>query len=506
MRGIAFKLQSLFGLKKKATERTFAQDAEAYVSRIRKYVGDFSSQRKGTRVGVLVTPWMRTAAPFFSLECARILETHGVQAVLLWDTANVTGNASKYRENEALRRVIDELRERFEVCEPGEAIDNEPVDLKALAFENAVRQSRGEQKAREYLTAHPDMVGRMQEHYAKVLGMLRKVALERLLVPGGILGLSGIYLAAARAEGILVTTYDSGTGLLAMDHSGVAAHYGDLERAWKKAREIFLKDERLREKIRRAAHESLEVRMHGKDRFQLQQQAPEESEVPACDVLVPLNYRVDAAAMLRGRVFRDVGEWLNGILDWLEKHDGVTAVIRQHPCERMPLYKGHDDWGSLIRQRPTLQGRVRYVPAEEPLNTYAVMQKCRVVVPYTSRTGVEAAMCGLPVVLATRCYYSETDFVTAAETREQFFKALNDAIEGRLSPTESQRDSAALMYFLLERCSLLKTPFTPAIANYRKWVEVSPAEFMNQEGLSAMVRVLMEREPIPSVLFEKEAA
>ena len=288
-----------------------------------------------------------------------------------------------------------------------------------------------------------------------------------------------------------------------MDHSGITAHYGDIATAWRKYRPVVLADAALRERVWQSARESLDRRMHGRDHFQLQTQTPDAATAPPCDVLIPLNFRMDSAAMLRNRIFRNVEEWLTGILDWLEARPGVTAVIRQHPCERMERYRGSDDWSELVAARPALAGRVRYVSANDPVNTYSLLEKCRVVVPYTSRLGAEAGLLGIPAVVATTSYYSESDFVFRAEDRMAFEQLLDAAVEGRLQLNEDQRCSAALVYALIENCTLLRTPFTPAIENFRKWVKVPAEEFEQMEGVADFASALFSRTPVPGLLFER---
>ena len=253
-----------------------------------------------------------------------------------------------------------------------------------------------------------------------------------------------------------------------------------------------------------SARESLDNRMHGRDRFQLQTQTPDAAAAPPCDLLIPLNFRMDSAAMLRHRVFRGVEDFgSEGILDWLEARPGVTAVIRQHPCERIERYGGSDDWSELLAARPALAGRVRYVAAGDPVNTYSLLEKCRAVVPYTSRVGVEAALLGIPAVVATTNYYWEGAISSSRKIGRTFTACSTLPWKAACNSTRTNAARLRSVYSLIENCTLLRSPFTPAIENFRHWVKVPPEEFDQLKGMADFTTALFDRQAVPALLFAR---
>src|SRR5206468_2085656 len=84
----------------------FTRMAADFRKRCRRWPLEAPANTKGPRVGVVITPWMRTAVAFFSLECARELARQGARPVLLWDEANVFFNTADRGEVQVLRDLL----------------------------------------------------------------------------------------------------------------------------------------------------------------------------------------------------------------------------------------------------------------------------------------------------------------------------------------------------------------------------------------------------------------
>ena len=258
------------------------------------------------KIGVLVTPWMFTPVPFYSIECALMLADSGAEVVLIWDASNVFLNAAKQSEVDTVRGVVDRLGDTFRIVDvaavaPDAATDTGFLDL--LLFENAVRQLKGEEDARRFLAEHPEIAIAMREHCGRIDAMLAAETFDWLLIPGGFWAASGLYAKLATARGVHFTTFDCGVGMLFAAHDGAAAHFGDVPRAFASLTASITDEER--ERLVGAAHAEMQRRMGGRDAFQLQPKpAGATGDATAqCDIVVPLNYRSDTAALARQRVF-----------------------------------------------------------------------------------------------------------------------------------------------------------------------------------------------------------
>jgi hypothetical protein len=190
----------------------------------------------------------------------------------------------------------------------------------------------------------------------------------------------------------------------------------------------FLKNESVRRKIEEWVEERLSIRRKGEDEFRLQPQGETSAQKPT-DIVVPLNYRLDTAAMCRQRLFPSVNEWMRALVNWAQSHPDTSIVFRQHPCEKIPAYRSKEDY-SWISERSS--PNIRFIAAEDSVNTYDLLASCRVVLPYSSRVGIEGGVFGKSVVLAAHAYYENMAFVQVASSKEEYFDLI---VASRKGPT-----------------------------------------------------------------------
>jgi hypothetical protein len=84
------------------------------------------------------------------------------------------------------------------------------------------------------------------------------------------------------------------------------------------------------------------------------------------------------------------------------------------------------------------------IPFDHPYNTYALMSLCRVVLIYGTKTGVELAAMGTPVIVAGEAWLRGKGISYDASTREEYFGWL-DCIPG-LEPLDEETTSRARRY------------------------------------------------------------
>lgn len=455
--------------------------------------------RDGKPIGVLVSPWLFTSAPFFMIEVALQLRLSGRPVLLLWEAGNVFVNAAKPREVAAIRPLLDRLPPWIPWLDVDTLPDGSretPDFLDELLFENAVRHLKAESGAREFLAEHPEWQENMSRQCRRVEAFLSSERVASLCIPGGVWASSGIWLRTAARQGLPFTTYDSGAGRLVVSQNSVAAHFGDIRPALERIREGDTSH--LVEKAR----EALRVRMEGRDPFVLQR-APRTGNHKAFDILIPLNLRFDSAALCRQRLFGSVTEWLHSVLKWASSRPGTTVAIRQHPCERLDGFRGEDSWETILAEFLRPGSGVTFFPAEADVNSYDLIGAARVVLPFTSRVGIEAAMMGKPVVTSAHCYYDGCGFVSSPQTREEYFELIGAALAGALVPDAEARRLAAVAYYLMEYCTLLATNFTPQPADYADWMAVPPADLANHDALGLVLPALACERPLTQAMHEQ---
>lgn len=457
------------------------------------------------RVGVLVTQWLGTGVPLFNLEIALMLAGEGFHVTAICDETDVVGNAPEASHSPAIRRIVEQLSDALDVVDVGALPPGTPDETRAAAIlqSNAIWRMRGEANAGQFLEKNPTSLARIAEHLGRVEALLQSGRFDWILVPGGIFGLSGIYTAASRATGVPFTTYDAAVGVFRLAHDGIAAHLGDLPRAYASLEREWQSDSRIRGRVLEVAQSEIDDRMHSRDFRQFQLAAASQRDDLQYDILVPLNIRWDSAALSRQRIFASVEEWLLALLSWVESQPDVTICIRQHPRERLDFAKGSDDWGPLLARFAHLGPRVRFVAAQEEINSYDLLRHAKVVLPHTSTFGIEAAFLGKPAALATDCYYGDLGFVRSAGTREEYFQWISEAIAGALTISPRQSEDAGFAYFLTQRCAYVRSVFNPHREQFIEWVHMSPEALWATPETEDVRTALLNREPLSVVRYRR---
>ncbi len=498
-------IRSLVKPKRKAKRDLFLVMADRFSKRLAKWPLPRKPAAPRGRIGVLVTQWLSTGVPLFNLEIALMLAREGYQVTALFDETDLVGNAVDAAHDKALSSILDSLGGVIERVDVHKAPEGTP-DVEAaqtLLAQNAIWRMRGEEKASEFIEANPASQERIARHIGRLEEMLRTAGFDWIFIPGGIFGLSGAYVAAARKTKTEFVTYDAAVGVLRLAQGGIAAHLGDLPRAFANLRARWQSDESEKQRVLGLAQAEIEDRAAARDFRHFQVAAATRQDDLKYDMLVPLNIRWDSAALDRQRVFTSVREWLETLLKWTAARRDTTICVRQHPRERLNFARGSDDVASLLSQFEGMRVRLRYVRADEEVNTYDLLRHCKVVLPHTSTIGIEAAFLGKPVVLGTTCYYEDLGFVWRASSQEEYFSHVDKALSGKLQINEAQRADAAFAYFLTQRCAFVRSEFNPHAENFDKWCEMTPEAVWQSPETEDVRTALLNHEPLAAVRYRR---
>ena len=457
---------------------------------------------------MLITPWLDTAVPLYALEIAGALRAAGHDIVFLFDSAQFALNAVSSRSHAAFRDLHHEIAKLGEVHDVTAQTPDAapwPGDLKKLAYENAVWRTKGEVLADAFLAEHPELPADLAAHGAKVHAALQATHADWLLMPGGVFGVSGLYMASAQSLGLDFTTFDSGPGRFFTAHRGIAAHSADLPDAFARLTEQCAAQPQMAEYVRAAAAELFREREEMRDHFQFQTTARSTSPASAADLLVCLNYRADTAALFRNRCFPTVEEWVVSVLDWAAAR-GLRIRIRPHPVQRRSHVRSTDQLDQIIHARDPEGRTAEWIAPDAPVNSYDLIESSRVVLPFTSTVGIEAAYLGRPVVLAANNYYESLGFATLCSTPGEYFAKIERALAGEAAPSPAQREAAARCLYLAVRCRSVHSLFTPQPADFAEWVKIPSGELWSRPETADLLHSLTNRIPLTWVRHERRRA
>lgn len=151
----------------------------------------------------------------------------------------------------------------------------------------------------------------------------------------------------------------------------------------------------------------------------------------------------DAQLYYEGHAFADMLEWLWFTIDFFARRPDLQLVIRIHPHEikegnRQPVGR------EIAKRYAELPANVRVVEYDDPANTYALMDLCSAVLIYGTKTGVELAPFGKPVVVAADAWIRGKGLTRDVSSREEY-KAVLETL-GDVEPLDEVTIARARRY------------------------------------------------------------
>ena len=453
---------------------------------------------EGDFIFIIIQPWLFTPLPWYFITLAMAFQLRGKKVCLVFDdTYSYAGMRFFFKIQECsiskILRNVDGVMEsiylsRF-LSERGALVSESYID--DLVEKNKIIFSRGECFDETIQMVAHGMQTSLKNTANHIQGLLELKKPDYIIIGGGGYNSSGLWLEFGRKMGIRVASVDAGFSILLLSTDGIAANLEDIPIAYN----LLPKNDF---SVIQYAREELERRMMGTDSF-ASQAVPaigRASEERGCDIILPLNHSADLAALQRHNVFKNQTEWILETIAWVLDNTAVTIAIRRHPCERVKGLATTDDYQSLIETRFGKNDRVYYIDSNAPINTYDLVEKARVVVPYVSTVGIEAAALGKPVVTEGASCYSELGFVWSAKTHEEYFKLLRRALNGELVVDKKKQEDAWRCYYLTQCCNYYYTTFTPQPVDFDKWVGENPHDLLSSAEVSDVLEAIDKNIPL----------
>jgi len=477
--------------------------------RMRRFVSAAAGVRAGgsasaaadvRRAATVITPWFGSPVPWFSMAVGLTMAARGHAVTFILDDLPFGPVSRIWRlQLMAIRSVLSVVARRHTVLQVSQYATAATLDedsrlaIERLAYLNAVWARKGEtgidpadiQLAATQL-AH--------SHHA-ISALLDRHPLELLFVPGGICANSGLWTRCGRQRGIRVSTYDSGGyGVLLLAANGIACQLHDIPRAYGLLNaHVHAPAERTL--VIRFAEEEIAKRRAGTDQFSSQVKGAS-GKRPEYEggVLIALNSPWDSAALGLHCVYPTTQEWIVGTVRHLLENSEVPVLVRQHPVERLPIARSVDDTRQLLRQHFGDHPRLHFIGAEDPVNSYDLMEQVKAVVVYTSTVGVEAAAHAKLVITESNSYYADLGFVFKATTEAQYHSLLDDAVAQRRVVSDAMRQDALFCYYITQCCNWVRTPFT--VPDFPTWSRGSLQALVADASVQRVMRAIESDIPV----------
>lgn len=155
-------------------------------------------------------------------------------------------------------------------------------------------------------------------------------------------------------------------------------------------------------------------------------------------VLLAVNVIGDSLTLGRQLFSRNMTEWLEKTVQRFADRPELQLVVRIHPGEKYT--KGPSVAEVVRRILPTLPGNIHLVSADDPINTYDLIDIAAAGLVYTTTVGLEMAMRGLPVIVSGQTHYRAKGFTIDPMSWEEYNRLLDRIPQDLISlgPTEEQ--------------------------------------------------------------------
>lgn len=481
----------------------FPETAEAFQKFLRQC--DLTSMKPGAgqHVAIVVLPWVSTPVPWFSVALGTALARRGANVDFIWDDSVFpVPSAALDRQNEWIDKILSELRPHFRVVrlstvprQPGQA-DDETV-LERLVRLNLVWALRGGTPSEADLAGAVQVRGHLREALSRIRGLLADGAFRYVVVPGGVYGTSGLYLHAGQQLGTRVATFDSGFGWTVACPDGVVAHQVDVPRAFSA---LYREDSAELADVVDEARAEYGRRTQGGDRMKYQTATLKPVEhLPDKPILIPLSVEWDSSALGRHHIFQDSADWLVTTVGYLLEHTDAPVIVRQHPSERREFERSRFRVGALLGDRFGKHPRYQFIGAEEDVNTYSLLDSARLVLPYISTIGIEAAAIGKTAIPAGQPYYSALGFTWNATSRAEYLDLVGRGAAGTLPTLPDQTRKAWLCFYINAVRYRVFTDFSPQPSDFSRWSRWKPEALFDTPEVKDLLTAIDENLPVPLV-------
>jgi hypothetical protein len=198
-------------------------------------------------------------------------------------------------------------------------------------------------------------------------------------------------------------------------------------------------------------------------------------------VLLATNVLGDSLTLGRNLFAASMAEWITQTVQYFAKRTEVQLVVRVHPGER--LTHGLSMVDVINAALPELPAHIHVVKPLEKVNTYDIMEITSLGLVYTTTTGMEMSMNGIPVVACGETHYRKRGFTFDPATYGGYFQLLDQILPALASHrlTQAQMDTAweyAYRFFFE-----YPIPFPWRLMHFWKDLEIWPlSRVLSDEG------------------------
>jgi Capsule polysaccharide biosynthesis protein len=157
-------------------------------------------------------------------------------------------------------------------------------------------------------------------------------------------------------------------------------------------------------------------------------------------ILLATNVLGDSLTLGRNVFAKSMAAWIAETVRFLAGKPGVQLVMRVHPGER--LTHGRSMVDVVKEALPSIPEHIHIIGPLEKVNTYDLMDIASLGLVYTTTTGMEMAMNGIPVIACGETHYAKRGFTLDPQSWGEYYDMLDTAIREPKHLTQKQIKTA----------------------------------------------------------------
>ena len=168
----------------------------------------------------------------------------------------------------------------------------------------------------------------------------------------------------------------------------------------------------------------------------------------------------DTAVLGKLSPFRSIRHWLTETVMAFDRRPEWQLVVRVHPAEDLrPSQPSVERVMDAALAIVPLPANVRVVGSTEVISSYALMATSRATLVFTSTTGLEASVRGMPVLTGARTYYTDRGFTVDVDSVANYPRLLERVMTVPQSAGElelARRFAYGLLFRYLKRIPVVR--------------------------------------------------
>ena len=152
--------------------------------------------------------------------------------------------------------------------------------------------------------------------------------------------------------------------------------------------------------------------------------------------LLATNVLGDSLTLGRNTFAPSMAAWIAETVRFLASKPEVQLVMRVHPGER--LTHGRSMVDVVNEELPSIPEHIHVIGPMEKVNTYDLMDIASLGLVYTTTTGMEMSMNGIPVIACGETHYAKRGFTLDPGSWDEYYNMLDAAIKEPKRLTQEQ--------------------------------------------------------------------